>query len=182
MRRALASLLLGTALAALPACARAQASGDCAFLGETGVPAQRLAALARGFNLPGWLDGSATRRPDIGTLTALHRRGFTHVRLPVTPERLMAAFSAPADVARDRAELDAALDRLLAIGFSVSLDLHPGEPLSRRGSRPLRKGGRRATDAAQRAHRASRPVRAAGSACEESRALGGGLALLTFEL
>ena len=108
-----------------------QTSGDCGFLGETGVPAQRLAALARGFNLPGWLDGSETRRPDIGTLAALHRRGFTHVRLPVTPERLMAAFSAPADVARDRAELDAALDRLLAIGFSVSLDLHPGERLSR---------------------------------------------------
>ena len=129
MRRALAGLLLGTALAVLPA--RAQMSRDCAFLGETGVPAQRLAALARGFNLPGWLDGSETRRPDIGTLAALHRRGFTHVRLPVTPERLMAAFSAPADVARDRAELDAALDRLLAIGFSVSLDLHPGERLSR---------------------------------------------------
>ena len=66
----------------------------------------------------------------MGTLTALHRRGFTHIRLPVTPERLMAAFSAPADIARDRAELDAALDRLLAIGFAVSLDLHPGERLS----------------------------------------------------
>ena len=131
MRRVLASLLLGTALAVLSMPASAQTARDCAFLGETGVPAQRLAALARGFNLPGWLDGSATRRPDIGTLAALHRRGFTHVRLPVTPERLMAAFSAPADVARDRAELDAALDRLLAIGFSVSLDLHPGERLSR---------------------------------------------------
>jgi endoglucanase len=131
MRRVLASLLLGTALAVLSVPASAQTARDCGFLGETGVPAQRLAALARGFNLPGWLDGRETRRPDIGTLAALHRRGFTHVRLPVTPERLMAVFSAPADVARDRAELDAALDRLLAIGFSVSLDLHPGERLSR---------------------------------------------------
>ena len=43
----------------------------------------------------------------------------------------MAAFSAPADLTRDRAELDAALDRLLAIGFAVTLDLHPGEQLSR---------------------------------------------------
>jgi endoglucanase len=132
MRRTLASLLLGTALAALAASARAQApSADCAFLGETTVPAPRLAALARGFNLPGWLDGSETRRPDPATLAALHRRGFTHIRLPVTPERLMAAFSAPADIARDRAELDAAIDRLLSIGFAVSLDLHPGERLSR---------------------------------------------------
>ena len=130
MRRALAGLLLGTALAVLPASARAQTQGDCAFLAEATVPARRLAALARGFNLPGWLDGSATRRTDMGTLTALHRRGFTHIRLPVTPERLMAAFSAPADIARARAELDAALDRLLAIGFAVSLDLHPGERLS----------------------------------------------------
>jgi len=130
MRRALAGLLLGTALAVLPASARAQTQGDCAFLAEATVPARRLAALARGFNLPGWLDGSATRRPDMGTLTALHRRGFTHIRLPVTPERLMAAFSVPADIARDRAELDAALDRLLALGFAVSLDLHPGERLS----------------------------------------------------
>jgi endoglucanase len=129
MRRALAGLLLGTALAVLPA--RAQTRAGCAFLGETSVPAQRLAALARGFNLPGWLDGSETRRPDLGTLTALHRRGFTHIRLPVTPERLMAAFSAPAAIARDRAELDGAIDRLLAIGFAVSLDLHPGERLSR---------------------------------------------------
>jgi endoglucanase len=131
MRRTLASLLLGTALAALAAGACAQAPADCAFLGETTVPAQRLAALARGFNLPGWLDGSETRRPDPATLAALHRRGFTHIRLPVTPERLMAAFSTPADIARDRAELDAAIDRLLAIGFAVSLDLHPGERLSR---------------------------------------------------
>ncbi len=43
----------------------------------------------------------------------------------------MAAFSAPAEIARDRAELDAAIDRLLSIGFAVSLDLHPGERLSR---------------------------------------------------
>ena len=71
MRRTLASLLLGTALAALAAGARAQAlSADCAYLGQTTVPAQRLAALARGFNLPGWLDGSATRRPDPATLAA----------------------------------------------------------------------------------------------------------------
>ena len=131
-RRALAGLLLGTALALLPAfdAAGAQAP-DCSFLSQTSVPAQRLAALARGFNLPGWLDGAQTRRPDMATLAALRQRGFTHVRLPVTPERFMAGFSAAEDIGRNQEELDAAIDRLLAIGFAVSLDMHPGERLSR---------------------------------------------------
>ena len=137
-RRILAGLLLGTALALFPAPRQARAQ-DCAFLAQATVPAQRLAALRRGFNLPGWLDGSETRRPDMATLAALHRRGFTHIRLPVTPERLLPAFSAPAEIARDRAELDAAIEGLLSIGFAVSLDLHPGERLNRlHGSEPER--------------------------------------------
>jgi endoglucanase len=130
-RNTLAGLLLGTALALAPAFAtfRAQAA-ECSFLTETTVPAPRLAALARGFNLPGWLDGAQTRRPDLATLAALRQRGFKHIRLPVTPERLLPAFSTAAEVARDRAELAAAIDRLISIGFAVSLDLHPGERLS----------------------------------------------------
>lgn len=85
-----------------------------------------MAMLARGFNLTGWLDGKETRRPDPLALADLRRRGFTHIRLPVAAERLMEAFSAPADVVRDLAELDRAIDMLLAAGFAVSLDLHPG--------------------------------------------------------
>lgn len=125
-RTLLKALLVGTALTLIPAAAQAQRSGDCGFLAETGVPMQRLSALARGFNLTGWLDGEGTKRPSIETLTALYRRGFTHIRLPVTPERLMPAFSSSDDIARDRAELDAALDLLTGIGFAVSLDVHPG--------------------------------------------------------
>jgi endoglucanase len=44
---------------------------------------------------------------------------------------LLPEFSKPTDIARDRAELDAALDLLTAIGFAVSLDLHPGERFGR---------------------------------------------------
>ncbi len=124
-------LLLGTALAGTTTPAVAQTLADCGFLAKAGVPADRLSALRRGFNVPGWLDGQNTRRPNIDTLAALFRRGFTHVRLPVTPERLMPAFSKSGDIARDRAELGTALDLLTSIGFAVSLDLHPGERLVR---------------------------------------------------
>ena len=114
-----------------PARGEARAEASCGFLSQSTVPAQRRTAIARGFNLPGWLDGANTRRPDPAMLETLHRRGFTHVRLPVTPERLMPEFSAEPDIARDRLELDAAIDRLMAIGFAVSLDLHPGSRLER---------------------------------------------------
>lgn len=124
-------LFLSTSLSlwssAVPSEGQALRDRDCAFLAETTVPMQRLSAMARGFNLPGWLDGKETRRPNAATLAMLHQRGFTHVRLPVTPERLLPAFSAAADIARDRGELDAAIELLISIGFSVSLDLHPGE-------------------------------------------------------
>ena len=64
-------------------------------------------------------------------LKALRQRGFTHIRLPITPERLLREFGTEAEVMRDRAELDAAVDMLLAMGFALSLDLHPGNRLER---------------------------------------------------
>jgi endoglucanase len=96
---------------------------------EAGVPRERLALLARGFNLTGWMDGPTVRRPDLKVLASLRRRGFSHIRLPVTPEYLMEAFSIPDDVRRNFAELDRAIDSLIALGFAVSLDLHPGGKL-----------------------------------------------------
>jgi endoglucanase len=131
-RGALAGLLVGTALALAPSFSRpaVSQSADCPILAQSTVPARRLAALARGFNLPGWLDGTQTRRPDMATLAALRQRGFTHIRLPVTPERLSPEFSAASDIARDRAELGGAIDRLISMGFAVSLDLHPGERMN----------------------------------------------------
>ena len=91
--------------------------------------AQRL--LARGFNLTGWLDNEPARLPDFSVLARLHARGFTHVRLPVTAERLMEAFSSRETVQRQLRDLDTALNVLMDLGFAVSLDLHPGERLGR---------------------------------------------------
>ena len=97
----------------------------------TGVPASRLALMARGFNLTGWLDTTTPRRPDETALAALRRRGLTHIRLPVAAERLMDAFSTRDRVTEQLRELDRAIDHLIALGFGVSLDLHPGDRLGR---------------------------------------------------
>jgi endoglucanase len=117
--------------------AEAQSSGagaqarSCHSTAVSSVPATRLAVLARGFNLTGWLDGEETRRPDFAVLASLRRRGFTHIRLPVTAERLVPALSGAPEIAQRIGELDSAIDKLIALGFGVSLDFHPGNKLSR---------------------------------------------------
>ena len=85
------------------------------------MPQARLALLARGFNLTSWLDGPQTRRPDLTALKKLRQRGLTHVRLPVTPERLLESFNGADSVRRGFAELDRAIDSLIGLGFGVSL-------------------------------------------------------------
>jgi len=72
-----------------------------------------------------------TRRPDQRLLAELRRQGFSHVRLPVTPERLMETFSGAENINRDLEELDRAIDTLIGLGFAVSLDMHPGDKLGR---------------------------------------------------
>src|SRR5437016_4908177 len=64
----------------------------CEAQAAAGVPPARLALLARGFNLPSWLEGTTRRRPDMAVLAGLRARGFTHIRLPVGPERLLESF------------------------------------------------------------------------------------------
>jgi endoglucanase len=103
----------------------------CEAATKATVPQSRLAALARGFNLPGWLEGSNSHRPDPAVLARLHTRGFTHIRLPIGAERLMEEFSARNDVARTLAELDFAIDTLTRLGYVVSIDMHPGDRLGR---------------------------------------------------
>jgi endoglucanase len=124
---------LAMTVASFPAVgARAETTRvGCNPRNAAGVPAQRLAILARGFNLTGWLDGPIVRRPDEGVLASLHARGFTHIRLPVTAERLMGDFTGQVEAEGRLAELDRAIATLTAIGFGISLDLHPGGKLSR---------------------------------------------------
>src|SRR5262245_26642501 len=98
---------------------------------QTGVPATRLATMARGFNLTGWLEGPSPRPPDERALAGLLRRGMTHIRLPVTPEKLSEAFSTRDQVAAQLKTLDYAIDRLIGLGFGVSLDVHPGDRIGR---------------------------------------------------
>lgn len=133
VRRSAAAALLLALLTALPSPAPAEGLGEeaCRAARESGVPRARLEALARGFNLTSWLDSSEPRRPDGGTLRALFRQGFTHVRLPVTLESISEDFRPKAAVRTQRAELDRALDLLLGIGFAVSVDLHPGGDFNR---------------------------------------------------
>jgi endoglucanase len=95
--------------------------------GQMGVPPSRLAVLARGFNLPGWLEGPTPRQPDLAVLASLNARGFTHIRLPVDAERLMEAFTTRGEVARQLADLDVAIEALTRLGYAVSIDMHPGD-------------------------------------------------------
>jgi endoglucanase len=89
----------------------------------------RVEMLARGFNLTGWLDSVPARPPDLAVLASLRQRGFTHIRLPVTAERLMEVFSNRDTIARELFDLDRAIGALMRLGYAVSLDLHPGDRL-----------------------------------------------------
>lgn len=92
-----------------------------------GVPATRLQALARGFNLAGQLDDPAAplMHPDI--LRALRERGMSHIRLPVPAEKMMRRFGSEAGIARDLREVERIAKEIIALGYHVSIDLHPGE-------------------------------------------------------
>ncbi len=121
----LLGLLLG--LTVLPVAAAPDRAALCAAQGAGGVSADLVARLARGFNLTGWIEGDRPMPPDPALLGRLRARGLSHVRLPFDGERLMPAFGTRARRAEGLARLDAALRQLLDAGFTVSLDMHPGE-------------------------------------------------------
>src|SRR6266487_505450 len=98
----------------------------CAASVASGVSPSRLATLARGFNLTGWVDAWPPRHPSQEALARLYVRGFTHVRLPVKAELLIGDFNDDGELALHVDELDRAIASLLGIGFGVSIDLHPG--------------------------------------------------------
>jgi endoglucanase len=125
----LAQLALATALAGSsmhPSEAQGLQDAACQLRVHADVPAPRLLAIARGFNLTGWLDQEAPRRPQLATLQQLLARGFTHIRLPVKAELLMPSYTEPLPLHGHWLELDKALDTLTGLGFTVSIDVHPG--------------------------------------------------------
>ena len=103
------------------------ALGDsCAALSHT-VPPQRLAAMSRGFNADGWLNGPQATPPAASLLLELRKAGMTHVRLPVPAERLMRRFASLTERDDVLRELSRAILELTSLGYSVSVDLHPGD-------------------------------------------------------
>lgn len=86
----------------------------------------RLAALARGFNLAGQLDGTASALLHEDLLRKLLGLGMRHVRLPVPAESVMAGFATKEAIEHQLQSLARFLGLLIDIGYAVSVDLHPG--------------------------------------------------------
>jgi endoglucanase len=107
-----------------------RAAGACEQLTHA-VPDEAIKALSHGFNLAGWLDGPQSVPPEISVLRTLRKAGMTHIRLPVSAERVMQRFTSAQDIDGQLRSLDHALKVLLSIGYHVSVDLHPGERFSR---------------------------------------------------
>jgi len=91
------------------------------------VSAARLQALTRGFNLAGQFDGDVRGLLHEDLLRTLRERGMRHVRLPVPAETVMSAFSSKDATERQLAALARYVGQLLAMGYAISIDLHPGE-------------------------------------------------------
>ncbi len=98
----------------------------CVALSHTVAP-QRITALSRGFNADGWLSGPRSTPPPAALLRELRKAGMTHVRLPVPAERLMRRFASGNERSELLRELGQAVEELTSIGYSISLDLHPGD-------------------------------------------------------
>ena len=121
-RRLLAAALLLSITFGAPAFA-----DDCVPLPQTVAPL-RLAALSRGFNADGWINGEV---PSRDLLQQLRRAGMSHVRLPVPAERVMPQFASKADRDETLGVVGKALKQLTALGYATSVDLHPGQRFNR---------------------------------------------------
>ena len=117
---------LPSVLALSVAIVLSNAADACPYLTHS-VPADRIAALSRGFNADGWINGPRPAAPADGLLRELRQAGMTHVRLPVPAESIMPHFASKAE-RHDRLQaVDRALTRLISLGYYVSIDLHPGD-------------------------------------------------------
>jgi endoglucanase len=123
IRLALALVLLGSPLTSNTVSACSNLVHD--------VPASVIQALSRGFNLDGWFNEKQSAAPSLELLRELRKAGMSHVRLPVPAERIMPRFASKADRDARLHEIDRGLSELLALGYHVSLDLHPGDQFNR---------------------------------------------------
>lgn len=95
------------------------------------VPATRIQALARGFNLDGQLNRLDPAPINASLLRELRNRGMTNIRLPVPAESVMARFSSERDIARQLGNLNRTTADLISLDYYVTIDLHPGEQFRR---------------------------------------------------
>jgi endoglucanase len=122
--------LLVTAIVLSVSLGQPALANTCVALPDT-VPADRLAALSRGFNADGWIDGPKSAIPSQELLLQLRKAGMSHVRLPVPAEQIMRHFASQAQRDKTLRSLDQALKQLTSLGYSASVDLHPGERFNR---------------------------------------------------
>ncbi len=97
-------------------------------IGRAAAATPALIKLARGFNIPDWLEREGGIAPSPVVLTGLRAAGFTAVRLPVNGDRF--AFADATGRATATHEVGAALSLLLEHDFAVMLDLHTSPDLS----------------------------------------------------
>lgn len=120
------------ALAGLVAVSPAIAAGDatdrdrCAATRPFANPAA-IAALRAGVNLPNWDEDGTATIPRSRTLTTLREWGMSHIRLPIDDERFGGEHEG---AERYLAALSEEIAELQKLGFSVSVDLHPGARLA----------------------------------------------------
>ena len=120
---------LATALCASASILLPDVAGACPALTHT-VPEGAINALSRGFNADGWINGSQTA-PPLQLLVELRKAGMTHVRLPVPAEHIMSRFAPRAEQRTRLDAVDAAVAKLISLGYHVSIDLHAGEKFNR---------------------------------------------------
>jgi endoglucanase len=109
---------------------RSASADTCVAVTNTVAP-ERLAALSRGFNADGWINGPKSTPPAPELLRQLRKTGMSHVRLPVPAERVMRHFASEAERRETLRSADRALRQLTSLGYATSVDLHPGERFNR---------------------------------------------------
>lgn len=110
-------MLAGSAAALLLPAATALAAP------RSDVPPALIDALATGFNLTDVCDvaPSEAELPELSVLSSFNQMGFRHIRLPIDPTNCVRGESGFVRC------LDTVIDRILASGFALSLDMHAGE-------------------------------------------------------